>query len=234
MMVEERPRCSFRIIAVWVAVGASLLSLGDAAFAASPRIPLPRPRPLVSPKPDPEIQNSACADRVGAIAVIKQLPPITGPGACLADDVVYLISVRGHGGDRIKVSPPAMLRCGMAEALAEWVREVSEAARGFGSTMTGIGIGTSFDCRGRNRDPNARLSQHGLANAVDVVGLQFKASKTLTLTDQTAPMQVRLQLRESGVSSDFCSAREPKLYYPLLGATTRQDSSAPSIGASLS
>jgi hypothetical protein len=129
--------------------------------------------------------------------VIKPVPSITGPGTCIADDVVQLISVWSHRGDRIRVNPPAMLRCGMAEVLADWVREVSEVARGIGSTMTGISIGTSFDCRGRNRDPNARLSQHGLANAADVVSLQLKASKTLTLTDQTAPMQVRLLLHES-------------------------------------
>ena len=62
------------------------------------------------------------------------MPSITGPGTCIADDVVQLISVWSHRGDRI-VNPPAMLRCGMAEVLADWVREVP-VARGIGSTMT--------------------------------------------------------------------------------------------------
>jgi hypothetical protein len=63
--------------------------------------------------------------------------------------------------------------------------------------ITAISTATSFDCRGQNRDPNAKLSQHGLANAVDVQALLLKGAKALTLTDAAAPIRQRELLHES-------------------------------------
>jgi hypothetical protein len=98
----------------------------------------------------------------------------------------------------VGVSPPAVLRCGMAETFANWVREVSEVlVRESGAVITGVSTATSFDCRGQNRDPNAKLSQHGLANAVDVRALLLKGGKALTLTDAAAPMHQRELLHEA-------------------------------------
>jgi hypothetical protein len=86
----------------------------------------------------------------------------------------------------------------MAEVVVRWVREASDEAMQDGDrVVTGISTATSFDCRGQNRDPNAKLSQHGLANAVDVNGLIFKGGNTMRLTDPEAPMPLRTLLHAS-------------------------------------
>jgi hypothetical protein len=172
--------------------------------AAAARIPLPRPRPFI-PAPRttgtveaPHTDVSACAERMATVAVIQPLPPIEGPGACGADDAVRLVAIFSPAAVRMKVDPPAVLRCGMAEALAHWVREASETAlRDSGGIITGLTTATSFDCRGQNGVPNAKLSQHGLANAVDVRALMFRDGKMLVLTDPTAPLHVRAWLHDS-------------------------------------
>ncbi len=59
--------------------------------------------------------------------------------------------------------------CGMAEAIVNWVRE-DAAARvlALGSALKSIENFDSFECRGRNRIPGAKLSEHGKANALDI------------------------------------------------------------------
>jgi hypothetical protein len=178
------------------------MAIADTATAAAP-IPLPRPRPSVqSPQttgtaraPAPDF---ACPERLALVSVIQKQPPIAGPGACEADNVVRLISISSTAGGHIGISPPALLRCEMAEVFVHWVRQASEVAqREFGGIITGISTATSFDCRGQNRDPNAKLSQHGLANAVDVQALRFRDGKVVTLTDPTVSLHQRAGLHDS-------------------------------------
>jgi hypothetical protein len=85
----------------------------------------------------------------------------------------------------------------MAEALALWLRQGNEVAkRDAGETITGVSIATSFDCREQNGVSNAKLSQHGLANAVDVLSFAFKGGKEFGLTDSTASIQLRASLHD--------------------------------------
>jgi hypothetical protein len=178
----------------------------DMVVAASP-VPLPRPRPTVAAPP---IRGTAvaprsdagCSERLASIAVFQPSPSIKGPGACEADDVVRLVSISTSDVGSIKVSPPALLRCGMAEGLALWLRLASEVAkRDFGDAIVGITTATSFDCRGQNGSPNAKLSQHGLANAVDVQSLMFRDGRMLALTDAAAPMRLRASLHDLACKS---------------------------------
>lgn len=190
----------------WYAVSAlstiATMLTADVGVAAA-RIPLPRPRPFAPAPPttgavEAPDTDVSCAERLASVAIIQQLPPIKGPGACEAENVVRLVSILNPATGRITVFPPAVLRCGMAEMLVHWVRGASEVAmRNSDGIITGISTATSFDCRGQNRDPNAKLSQHGLANAVDVSALMFRDGKMLTLTDTTAPIPVRAWLHDS-------------------------------------
>ena len=178
----------------------------DMVVAASP-VPLPRPRPSVAAPPIrgtavAPSSDAGCMERLASIAVIQQSPPIKGPGACEADNVVRLISISTSDVGSIKVFPPALLRCGMAESLALWLRFASEVAkRDFGDAIIGITTATSFDCRGQNGSSNAKLSQHGLANAVDVQSLMFRDGRMLALTDAAAPMRLRASLHDLACKS---------------------------------
>jgi hypothetical protein len=185
-----------------LSVSAMLLLAADVVFAAA-RVPLPRPRPGTHVPPAiamPEAPQSDpdCASRLAGTTVIERLPAIKGPGGCWADDVVRLVFIASSSAGRIKVSPPAVLRCGMAEALIHWVKEASDTAmRDFNAVITGISTATSFDCRGQNRVSTAKLSQHGLANAADVRALTFKDGKSLALTDPHASMHMRTWLHDA-------------------------------------
>jgi hypothetical protein len=126
------------------------------------------------------------------------LPPIIGPGSCGAEDVVRLDAVVLKDGQRIALAPAPTLRCPMAEAVAHWIREeVTPAAATFGSAVHTIITGTSYECRGRDRVPGAKLSEHGRANALDLRGLTLANGTVVDFTDTAVPKEFRELIRQS-------------------------------------
>jgi hypothetical protein len=169
--------------------------------AAIPQIAAPEqlPRseePLPGTGPQP---RSACRQRLEQnLAGIHPLPDITGPGACIATDVVRLEAVFTVDARKILLEPAAVLRCGMAEAVVHWLRdEAAPAADRRGAPVVSLITAASFECRGRNRVNGAKLSQHGLANALDIRALKLADGTMLTLTDPEVPKQLRARLQET-------------------------------------
>ena len=141
---------------------------------------------------------SACQARLEKIATFKPLPVLSGPSECGATDAVLLDSVLLDGQTAAPLTPPATLRCTMAEAVADWVREdVAPAALKFGSPLRGVDNFDSYECRGRNRVRGATLSEHGRANALDVRGIRLANGEMLRLTDVNAAKAWRETMRAS-------------------------------------
>ena len=173
-----------------------------APAAGSQAVPLPAPAAEI-PGPKPPPAPSACQLRLTPDVVLMQpLPRITGQGSCGAEDVVRLDSVVLKDGRRLALAAAATLRCPMAEAVARWIREeVAPAAAKFGSSLRTVVTGTSYKCRGRDRDPGAKLSEHGSANALDLRGVTLANGKTVDFTDKAAPREFRELLRQSACAS---------------------------------
>ena len=93
---------------------------------------------------------------------------------------------------QVSVKPAAILRCTMASALADWIRnDIAPLAAGLGSTVSDLDNFDSFECRGRNRIVGARLSEHGRANALDVRAFKLANGRSISLTDRTVPRELR-------------------------------------------
>jgi hypothetical protein len=145
---------------------ASFPDRGGAAVTAGPSMP------------------SACQTRLAKLAVFKPLPVLVGAGECGAVDAVILDGVILPDQAKVVVSPPATLRCTMAEAIAIWVREdVAPAALKLGAPLRGLDNFDSYECRGRNRVPGATLSEHGRANALDVRAFKLANGEAIGLTE---------------------------------------------------
>jgi len=93
---------------------------------------------------------------------------------------------------QVAIRPPAILRCEMASAVADWVRtDMSKLAKGLGSGIAELDNFDSFECRGRNRIAGARLSEHGRANALDVRSFALANGRAMSFADRTVPREVR-------------------------------------------
>ena len=183
-------------LAAFAGIGCGLAMAGE--------IPLPRPRPpvaavAVAPSADDVAADpTACDERLAAIAEIRPLPPMIGPGACGGDDMVALDTVMLPGRGRIAMTPPAILRCAMAESFAAWLRDdAAPLAAKLGAPLRAVDVYDSYSCRGRNRVAGAKLSEHGKGNAVDVRGFTLADGRALRLTDAVLAADFRSDLRET-------------------------------------
>jgi hypothetical protein len=197
LKVVAESRCVSRC-RVKSAVFAAVL-LGASPIAAAPPQPIPIPQELSPPQeayaafPEATPANSAtatpappsaCELQLSKLATFKPLPTLVGPGECGATDAVLLDAVILPDQNKVTVSPPATLRCPMAEQIAQWVRDdVAPSVLKFGSPLRGLDNFDSYECRGRNRVRGAQLSEHGKADALDVRLFKLADGQSLTLTD---------------------------------------------------
>jgi hypothetical protein len=129
------------------------------------------------------------------LAAVRILAPIS-TAQCVVEDVVRLDAVMAKDGHRIAISPPATLRCPMAESVIHWIRdEVASVALDLGARLKSVNIDTSFECRSRNGIAGAKLSEHGHANAIDVHGFTLANGRGIGLTDTSVKKDVRERLR---------------------------------------
>ncbi len=114
--------------------------------------------------------DGACRRRLERLgARFEPLPAITN-GQCGAPRPLKVTTL----ADGLALNPPATLVCDAAEALARWATEAQAAAeRDLGQSLAGLSIGTSYECRGQNHDPDAKLSEHSFANGIDVMEFTF-------------------------------------------------------------
>jgi hypothetical protein len=174
-----------------------LLAVSPVAAAPPQQIPIPQElsppqeayasfpeaTPAKSATPTPAAP-SACDLRLSKLATFKPLPTLVGAGECGATDAVLLDAVILPDQNKVVISPPATLRCPMAEQIAQWVRDdVAPSVLKFGSPLRGLDNFDSYECRGRNRVRGAQLSEHGKANALDVRLFKLEDGQSLTLTD---------------------------------------------------
>lgn len=196
-----------------VVMAFALVLTGVASTDANAKVPLPRPRPVEAPAaehPEPDgaadqaapsqepadakpPELSACRRALTeSIAIAPSIPPIKAPGGCGGEDLVRLEAIVLSPTQRVSLKPAAILRCTMAAAVADWVRtDMAPLAASLGTTISELDNFDSFECRGRNRVKGAKLSEHGLANALDVRGMTFANGNTLSLTDRTVSREVR-------------------------------------------
>jgi hypothetical protein len=176
----------------------------------------PRPLPVVIPQqfapPQEEYASfpdtsaaataaakpSACQIALAKVAEFKPLPVLVGAGECGATDAVLMASVIMPDQSRVAVSPPATLRCPMAQALADWVREdVAPSLKKFGPPLRVLDNFDSYSCRGRNNIRAAQLSEHGKADAIDIRDFALADGREFGLTDVHTDKDWRDTIRTS-------------------------------------
>jgi len=145
----------------------------------------------------PDAAPTACQMRLSADrAVFKPLGEMGGPAGCGGPDVVHLERIILADRTEIAVEPPATLRCEMAEAVVSFVRQdLASAAAAMGAALSAIENYDSYDCRGRNRVAGAKLSEHGLADALDIRSVRLKDGRVVRPADAGALREFRVAMK---------------------------------------
>jgi len=167
----------------------------DSAIAVEPE-----PEPAVPPEapaeavqgepPKPDVWADAevisalrdCVKLLSPIAADVDLAPPVKHEQCGAAAPVMLRGV-ASGSNRVEIKPPAMLNCAMVAHLHEWITTVLQPAaeQAFGSPITRLANASGYACRQRtgSQSHSERLSEHALANAIDIAGFVTADGRTI-------------------------------------------------------
>ena len=147
-----------------------------------------------------------CTDLLASgFALVELTASVSGlSGDALCGDIApaRLSAVRLHDGSRVELRPSVLARCETALAFARWVREeLAEAARHSGGRLERIEVAGSYSCRPRNNLSGARLSEHGIANAIDVGALILRGGRRVAIDDKEAPAILLAEARRSACAN---------------------------------
>jgi len=122
-----------------------------------------------------------CAEILADLAVdYESLPPLK-EGACGAPAPILLKSI--GTAPKVVIDPPATVTCKLARALSVWLDRMvqPEAKACLGSPVVKLANASSYVCRNRYNGTDTPLSEHGLANALDVSEFVFQSGQKLTV-----------------------------------------------------
>lgn len=148
-------------------------------------------------KPDLWTPQQVAAAKARCAAILKKIHAVAVPkdpvkqGACGAPAPVQLISI--GKSPEVSLSPPATLSCEMAEALSRWVEGDLQplARKHLHSQIIKIEVMSSYSCRNAYGRKHTKLSEHGLANALDIRGFVTASAKSAhVLEDWGKPQRV--------------------------------------------
>jgi peptidoglycan hydrolase-like protein with peptidoglycan-binding domain len=111
----------------------------------------------------------------------EPLPPVK-EGLCGAPAPILLKSL---GSDaKVAIEPPAIVTCALARALSTWLNETvqPEAKVLFNSPVIKLHA-ASYACRNRNGGANQPLSEHALANALDISDFVLDSGEQITVVE---------------------------------------------------
>jgi glucose/arabinose dehydrogenase len=179
------------------------------AGASALKTPPPPGEAPTIPWSDAEIAaaKAKCTEALSSIKLdYKLLPPIK-EGLCGAPAPILLKSL---GSDtKVEIDPPATVTCALAKALSIWLSETvqPEAEVLFNSRVVKLHNATSYACRNRYSSAYQPLSEHALANALDVSEFVLASGEHITVLDSwpkvvsTPPAPVPNPAREPEVKA---------------------------------
>jgi hypothetical protein len=116
-----------------------------------------------------------------------------GKGACTARNMYRINMIEG-----VRLSQPAYVNCAVANGFRNWLQDVAQpAARAsHGSTIASVEVAASYACRPRNGRRGAKLSEHGLGNAIDVSAFKLSDGTELSVKSDYYGSQFLKRVRQ--------------------------------------
>jgi hypothetical protein len=142
------------------------------------------------PQPRPPFDREAAKACEGELTkrgvAFKVMDEIREANGCGAERPLSIASL----GEGVALEGGVTARCEVVLALDTWMRHTVQpsAKLHLGSSVKAIGIGSHYECRGRNGDPDAKLSEHAFANGVDIATFKLdgKPDVAMAIRDGSA------------------------------------------------
>lgn len=181
-----------------VALALSAFATAVVAFDA----PTPPPRPVefhnlpvpeATPLRDSQLEQAKADAAVDCMAKLRAADvafeqaeaPAGGLNGCAIDAPVRLVAVKVDEG-RIALDARPVLSCAFALKFSDFAKNLLAplGAATVDAALVAIDTGPGYECRGRNRDANAKLSAHAKGIALDVGAFVFSGGRKIAVDAQ--------------------------------------------------
>ncbi len=152
-------------------------------------LPVPPVAKIVIPPLSTQPEGQ-CRDALRSLGMsFETLATSVNSGLCNVADPVKL-SAFSAGGENITFPDGPILNCSFALRFGEWLKTEGApiARKTASSALDKFYTGPGFQCRGRNGDGTAKISEHGYGNAVDITFVKLKNGRTFQVKDALDPM----------------------------------------------
>jgi len=159
----------------------------EAPDEAEPPVVEPEAAPLPEAEPEPDrVYQTACPAVIMGLVAAETAPPLS-EGICGEQSPLTVTGVMSRGR-MVPLSSPVTTNCEMASALPGWVEDVDGYAEAMlDSRLAEISTGTSYMCRNRNSADAGFTSEHGFANAMDVIGFTLEDGRNVAVEANWLP-----------------------------------------------
>jgi hypothetical protein len=126
-----------------------------------------------------------CRAELLKLAVAFSVPDrVQGTGKCTVLNPVQLKSVETSLG-RVELPGQPTLNCAFARQFAVWISDIAvPATAALGKAkLSSLSTGPGYQCRGRNGDSSAKISEHAFGNAIDIDGMTLTNHKRIEIPD---------------------------------------------------
>jgi hypothetical protein len=198
------------------------------AFGKAGATPLPEkpPPPPADPKvatPQPEAPDRSvwsdqeviaalrdCLKRLAPLGAAIEIAEPVRQERCGAAAPVVLKRI-GSGANAVEFQPPPMLNCAMVASLHAWIEKTLQPAAQelLGSPVTRIRNASGYVCRNRVGSVfhSDRLSEHALANAIDIAGFVTADGRSVDVLGQWGPTVRDLREEEERAAEALAEAK---------------------------
>lgn len=174
------------------------------------RVPEPPPRPadLLSYAPEapardpslPQVEaDAACKALLSDANIVTETrPAISDAGGCGIAAPVSLQAVILQDKRRVEIAPAPVMRCDLAARLGAFIREtVAPTTEFYGRRVKRVMTADAYDCRNRNRQADAKLSEHATGRAIDLSAVEFVDGGIMRFADARNDPAIAGALKES-------------------------------------
>jgi hypothetical protein len=118
----------------------------------------------------------------------------------------------GTGAGRVEFQPAPTLNCAMVSSLHTWVEKTLQptAQEVLGSPVTRIRGASGYSCRNRNGTANNshRLSEHAMANAIDIMGFVTADGRSIDVESKWGPNVRDIRKMQEQAAEEMALARK--------------------------
>jgi hypothetical protein len=127
---------------------------------------------------DVERPSGICPMDPRKFAEAEKVKDFQNGRGCGVEQAWRLYSING-----VKLSQPTVVNCAVANATSTWITNVMQPAAEdrFGEPVRELTVAAGYSCRPRNNVRGAKLSEHGMGNAIDISGFRMESGEYIAV-----------------------------------------------------